>query len=739
MRKGKENREDRKWLISRRGFLISMGTVGAGLALGVPLGLPLMRRRMATADEASFLNEGDLDPLAWLEVSADNTFKLYVTKAEMGQGIHTALGQVAAEELEIPVEMLSVVHATTNQSDGKYSGTSGSMSIRTLYTPLRKAAAAMREMLKTEAALFFKSPASDLAVENGFFMIGGDPDKRVSYGKIAARRNNWVIPEEEIPLKSADSFSLIGTSLPRKDIPSKVNGEAVFGFDARIEGMLYGAVLRPPTIGARLISINTGAAEGMPGVAAVVAAGDFAGVAADSREQARAACDAIVAEWETEHLWQQEEIEELLKFDGPGGVVLQKEGNAKIDGDTPRLVKAEYSTGIGAHASLETQAALAEVAVDGVRVWTTTQYEYSVRTRVAKELGLEEETVEVVPMFVGGGFGRKSSSPSGGGAAVEAALLSKAAGKPVHVGWTREEEMRCGFFRPPTRHKLSAVLNDRGGIETMENLQASGEGLANFLPEFVSRMIGYDFGAARGTMIPYAIPNRLVKVWKHEMPLPTGPWRGVGLLPNTFPRECFIDDLAAAAGADPVIFRLRHCGEDGQGRRIRRVIEVAADRSGWGTALPAGRQRGIAFCIDAGSYIAQAAEISLNTGTGVIRVHKVTAVIDCGKIINPDGAVAQVEGATVMGMSAALLEEVTVSDGRIDAENFYNYPLLQMADSPNIVTVLLESPDGVPQGVGEPGVGPIGPAIANAFFALTGKHLRRLPMTRERVLEVLRS
>ncbi len=731
-----EKREELKWFISRRSFLIGLGITGATLALSIPLGLPLARRRMARMTEGGY-SGGALDPLAWFEIQPDNRVRLYVTKAELGQGIHTSLAQIAAEELEIPWEKLDVVHAGTNQSDGKFSGTAGSMSVKTLYTPLRQAAATLREMLRIQAAIVLAQPAANLVARDGGFEVRGNPTIRTTYGELAGRRVDWQVPKKEVPLKSKGTYKIIGRSFPRVDIPAKVTGETVFGYDARLAGMLYGAVARPPTLGVKMISAQPGKAAQMPGVARVIIDSGFAGVVARSQIQAEAARDALEIEWDRGHLWQQQELEDLITIGGPDGVTIQSKGNASsiLRRGTP--VTAEYNTCFAAHAGLEPQAALADVKAGSVRVWTSTQHEYTVRTDVAEAIGVDPEQVEAIPNKVGGGFGRKSGTGAGLGAAAEAAILSKAVGKPVHVNWNRAEEMRHGYFRPFTRHRLSAVIDDNGQIEAMENLQASGDALLNFLPKLAAWIIGFDFGGARGTLIPYAIPNRKVTVWSHQVPIPTGPWRGVGLFPNIFSLESFMDELAHAAGADPLQFRLNHLADDAAGKRMRAVLQAVADRARWGKPLSAGRARGIACCDDVDTMVAEVAEISLDRRTNRLRVHRVVAAMDCGRVINPDGAIAQVQGAVTMGISAALLEEITVKDGRVEAGNFDRYPLLRMGEAPLVETILLEAPDGKPRGVGEPPVGPIAPAIGNAFFALTGKRLRQIPMTPERVKSVV--
>jgi isoquinoline 1-oxidoreductase beta subunit len=429
----------------------------------------------------------------------------------------------------------------------------------------------------------------------------------------------------------------------------------------------------------------------------------------------------------------------MVTVGGRGGVNIQREGDApgRLAQGSP--ITAEYRTGLAAHATLEPQAALADIGPEGGRVWTSTQFEINVRRDVAAALDMEPEQIEVIPTYLGGGLGRKIPLATVPDPAVEAARLSWAVGAPVHIGRDRAEEMRNGFFWPLTHQRLAGLLDDRGRIAALEIQQASGDALFGGFPEVVARIAGFDFGSARGARIVYAVPHREVTVWRRPLPIPTGSWRGLGLLLNLFPIESFVDELAHAAGADPLQFRLDHLADDPLSQRLRAVLEAAAEQAGWGSPLPEGRAQGIACATDAGTVVAKVAEISLVADTGQIRVHRVVAAVDCGRTIHPDGARAQIEGSIVMGISAALLEEITVKDGRVEARNFDRYRLLGMAAAPEIETILLEAPDGKPRGLGEPPLGPIAPAIGNAFFALTGVRLRRLPMTPERVMAALGS
>jgi isoquinoline 1-oxidoreductase beta subunit len=582
-------------------------------------------------------------------------------------------------------------------------------------------------------------PAEALVARDGGFELAGDPGKRVSYGDLVASATEWKLPENEVPLKPPNEYRFIGKSLPRVDLPGKVTGEAIFSYDARAEGLLYGAAAHRPTIEAKMLSARPGEAESKQGVVKVVIEDGFAGVVAKSRLQAWAARNALEVEWDEGYLWQQEELEELVTTGGRGGVNIQREGDAPSLLKRGMPISAEYRSGMAAHAPMEPEAALAVIGPDGGKVWTATQFETSAQREVAEALDLEPEQIEVIPTYLGGGFGRKIELEGIPSPAVEAARLSRAVGAPVHVGWDRFEEMRNGFVRPLTHHQMSAVLDDQGQIEAMMHEQASGDALFGGFPAPVGKVLGFDFGSTRGAQILYSIANLDTTVWRRQMPIPTGSWRGLGLMANVFAIESFFDELAHAAGADPLQFRLAHLPDDALGQRMGAVLQAVAEQAGWGKSQPEGWAQGLACSNDGGTVVAEVAEISLDQDSGRIRVRRVVAAVDCGQTINPDGATAQIEGSIVMGTSAALLEEITVKDGRVQVGNFDGYPLIRMAEAPDVETILLAAPDGKPRGLGEPPIGPIAPAIGNAFFALTGVRLRHLPMTADRVKMALES
>ncbi len=730
------NETRQRWRPTRRGFLIGLGVTGGLLALGITAGVPYARLQIAGMLDGAEGQPSSFpeDPWAWFEVLPDSRIRLYLSKVEMGQGVHTSIAQVAADELDIAWEDMDVAMATTARDLGN-AITSGSSSVSGTFIPLRQAAATLMEMLRQEAAVQLGVAPMALAVAGRGFAVHGDPAQRRDFADIvSAKTDDWEAPEVAPALKDPGQFKYIGQPMARRDFEAKLTGRAVYGYDARLDGMKYGAVARPPTLNAKLKSASPGSAGEMPGVQKVVIADDFAGVVADTRTQAQAAAAQLQVEWDPGHPWQQAELEAMVTVGNGSAVTIQSEGDTGGSLRRETTLSAEYRTPFAVHAHLEAQAALADVQADSVRVWCSTQAQSSVQSAVAKALSVDEKTVEVIPTYVGGGFGRKV----GDEVAIEAARLSQAAGVPVHVGWTRTEDMRYGYFRPPTHHQLAARLDTGGNLLAIEHRQASGDVAFAFLPNFLAPIMGADFGAYRGALIRYAVPNKQAVAYRTELPVRTGWWRGLGLLANVFAVESFMDELAHAAGVDPLEFRLRHLDATVPAQaRLTAVLHAAADLAGWNTAAPAGRARGLACCLDVDTAVAMVAEVSVDSAAGKIRVHRVSAAMDPGLVINPDGARAQVEGNIMWGVGSALIEELTIQDGQVQAGNFDLYPLLTMKEAPDIAVALLEAGDGRPRGVGEPPIGPVAAAIANAVFALTGARLRQLPMNAQRVKAAL--
>lgn len=726
----------RQWRLTRRGFLIGAGLFGGGLALGVRLGWPEVQLKIAEFAEAAGATDfgaPTTQPSAWFEIAPQNRLRLYLPKVEMGQGVMTALTQLAAEELGIPPAQLEVRQASTAQGVRDLFGTAGSTTVVSLFRPLREAAAALREMLFAAAAARLGVEPSALALSADGVFVQRQPARRISFADLLAQTTRWEVPER-VALKSPEQWQIIGAPVPRLDLRDKVTGAAVYGYDVRLPGMLYGAVLRPPTLEARLRRVDASAAERLPNTRKVVVdlGAGFVGVVATSRVAAQQALAAVRAEWDEGRRWEQEDIDRIVTVGGDGGVVIQRVGDAPGELRRGVSLQAEYRTPFAIQTPLEAQAAAADVRPDRATVWVSTQSAVLVQQQVARAVGLREDQVEVIPTLLGGGFGRKSGWSE---VAVEAARLSKAVGAPVHVAWTRAEELQHGFIRPPTHHRLSARLHN-GRIVAIEHEQASGSVLLSFVPGLARGIVGADFGATRSATIRYAIPHRWTIAWRRDLPVRTGPWRGLGLVANTFAVESFMDELAHLAGADPLAFRLAHLPDDAWGRRMGAVLRAAAERAGWGKPLPVGRARGIACSTDVDTVVAQIAEVSLEGDA--LRVHRITLAMDCGLVVNPDGVRAQAEGGVMWGVGSALLEEATVRNGQLAAANFDRYPILSIDRAPDVEVVLLDTlKDGVPRGVGEPPMGPTAAAIANAFFALTGRRVRHLPMTPARIRAAL--
>ncbi len=718
----------RGWRPTRRGFLIGLGVTGGALVLGWQFGLPALRLKLAEtfAEPGASFGGVDAPPTAWFTVHPDNTITLHMPKVEMGQGIHTALAQIAADELDAAWDQLQIVSADTLRGPVDTFGTAGSLSVMSMWQPLREAAATLRQMLIQAAAAHWNVSPAGLTAHNGVVTLQADPSQAMTYGEIVQMAGNaWEVPEEAPPLKPVDAFRYIGQPMPRVDFQDKLTGKAIYGLDVRVEGMLYGAAAYPPTVAGKLKSARPGRAPEVPGVVQVVIEDGFAGVVATSRAAAEAALAELELEWEPGPLLGMDEIRATVTVGQGSGTVIQKRGDAPrvmARESAGRRIQAEYRTPLAAHAHLEPQAALVHVREDRVEAWVSTQMPRLVQTTLAEVLERDADEIQVTATYLGGGFGRKAGTE----AAVEAARLSRAVGRPVHVGWTRPKEFRAGYLRPPTHHVLQAVLGEDGRIQAMEHQQASADVAFLFLPAAFRLIAGADFGATRGAPILYHAPHVRTVAWRTPLPFPTGWWRGLGLLPNTFAIESFLDELAHAAGADPLDFRLAHLAADEQSTRLATVLQTAASLAGW-PHRPPGRGLGMAACMDAGTAVAQVAEVSVEDGR--IRVHRVSCAIDPGLPINPDGIAAQSQGAIIMGLSSTLLEAVRVEEGRIVHNNFDTYPLLTMADAPDIQVEVIRSGDR-PYGMGEPPIGPIAAAVANAVFDATGIRLRTLPLNR---------
>jgi isoquinoline 1-oxidoreductase beta subunit len=511
-------------------------------------------------------------------------------------------------------------------------------------------------------------------------------------------------PPKEVALKPASEFRLIGQPVKRLDTPAKTDGSAQFGCDVRVPGMLYATVLRSPTIGGRLRSHDATAARAVKGVRDVIAIDSGIAVVADNTWAALRGRQALQAEWDSGKTAQLDSAairEHLRKATTRRGKVMRDEGDAEkaLKGAT-RRIDALYETPYLAHACMEPMNCTAWVRADKAEVWVPTQSPAAARRTAARISGLNESAVQIHTTFLGGGFGRRLSQDF----VAEAVAVAKVVRAPVQVMWTREDDMRNDFYRPANCTTLSAVL-DAGGAPLAWFQRVAGPSRALW-----------------GIDLPYAIPDILIEQVEEDPGVPTGAWRSVGASQNAYVSECFIDELARAAGKDPYLYRRALLTNQ---PRYRDVLDLAAGMYGWERKLPAGRHRGIALVRSFGSYVAQVAEVSV--GNGEVRVHRVVCAVDCGMYVNPNIIAAQMESGIIFGLTAALKGEITLDHGRIVQGNFNDYPLLTMAESPEIEVHIVQSSEA-PGGVGEPGTPPIAPAVANAVYAATGRPVRRLPI-----------
>ena len=718
-----------RWRTTRRRFLIGTGVLGA-LGVGAYFGVQEGRPALADAFGNSSLGSGaPTTPLLWFSVTPASGVTFHVPKAEMGQGIHSALAQIACEELELDIAQLNIAPADSNHGFGNAEYfTFGSSSVSSLFTPLRLAAAGLRELLRLEAAGQLGVPITEVVALRGACFARSMPKKALSYGQIvAARVGEWTDLETPPVLKPVKAFNLVGRNTPRVDTRAKLTGQPVYGYDARVPGMLYGAVARAPRFGAVLQTAEAGAAQTMPGVKTVVldVKNNFAGVVADTRTRAKAALEALQLTYTGGSTINQAELEALVTAKSGAGVVIKKRGKAGLTGE---ITQAAYRTPLAAHAHLEPLAALVDFRADTVEAWIPTQAA-NLEERTLKQIA-GERAIIVHQTEMGGSFGRKGFQS----ATLEAARLSQAAGVPVHVGWTRLEEMRHSFYRPPSHTLLRGTLTGEGKIAALEQTSASGDiifGTIRFpvLDGQIKDLLGFDFGVLSGLFTPYDIPNYSVRSQRIPLPVPTGAWRGVGLMPNTFALESFMDELAVSAKTDPLEFRLRHIPDSLEGQKMRRCLEEVATRSDWKTPAPTGRARGIAYSFSTGTAVAMVAEVSVENRQ--ITVHRVTAAVDAGLVVNPANAALQAKGSIVMGISSTLIEKLTVKDGAIEQSNFDDYPILRLKQTPAQIDIHFIPGGDAPFGMGEPVIGPVAAAVANAVFALTTQRLRDLPLKLE--------
>jgi len=691
--------------IDRRDFL---GLVGGGIV--VLFGLNPSAPSIA-AERPGYPS----DFHAYLAIGANGRVTVFSGKIEMGQGVMTSLAQMAAEELVVDLASIDMVLGDTDKCPWDM-GTFGSMSTRFFGPALRAAAAKARAVVTTLAAAKLGVPADRLLIENGMASVTGEPSRRVSFAELSDGVRIVETVTQAAVLRSAADFTVMGRSPKRLDGIEKVTGSAKYAADIRLPGMLYARLLRPPVHGAVLTQADTAAAEKLPGVL-VIKRDDLVAVLHADPEAAASALAQIHADWQQPEatLNQDSIFEHLLAHAGAPTQVAAKGNLATASAAKP--FETVFQKGYVAHAPIEPHAAVADVRPDGATVWASTQTPFPTRDGIAAALGFDPKLVRVITPFVGGGFGGKSA----GGQAVEAARLSQICGKPVQVERTRAEEFFYDTFDPAAVVKISSALDRDGRISRWDyQVFAAGERGATTFYDIPNLRILSAGGMSYGGAPPV----------KDLHPFAVGPWRAPGANMNVFATESQIDIMAAAAGVDPVAFRLKHLGDI----RMRGVLQAAADAFGWRPAAgPSGRGHGIALSSDAGSFVATMAELKVDKASGKVTVVRMVCAQDMGIIVNPEGARMQIEGGLTMGLGYALTEEVRFQGGEVLDQNFDSYHLPRFSAVPRIEAVLVRNNELAPQGCGEPAITTAGAVIANAVFDATGARMLRLPMTPKRV------
>ena len=702
---------------SRRDLLKLGALAGGGLLLGIGLG---------GCSKPAALGGAGGQPVAWLRIGGDDSITVFVDKSEMGQGVYTALTQLLAEELGVALEAIRVEAApvapeyVNNLLGAQITG--GSTSIRDGFEKLRKAGAQARTMLLQAAATHWGVAPGELRIDGGAVLHGKE---RLSYGALAEAAAKLPIPKE-ITLKPATEFTLVGKPAKRIDTAAKLDGSATYGIDVKLPGMLHGAIAQCPTLGGKLASFDGSAAEAMPGVKKIVGVGNGVVVVADHYWQARKALEAVKITWDpgaNANLGSQGIRSRLRNAATREGRGVRADGDASAAIKTAaKVVRATYDLPLLAHATLEPQCCTADVRTDGADIHAPTQTQTIAQATAAAAAGLKPEQVKIHTTLLGGGFGRRLEVD-----VIPAAVLaSKAVGKPVKVIWSREEDTTHDTYRPPAHDEVVGAFDASGKLVAWK-LDLTGPSItARMFPPVVATAVD-PFAVEAAANFPYDVPNVAVNYNREEIGIDVGYWRSVSHALNCFVAESFIDELAHAAAQDPYAFR---SGLLRKQPRFKRVLDEAASRAGWGKA-PAGHHQGITLMEGYGTYMAQVVEISMRGNQ--LAIHRITCAVDCGQMVNPNIVDQQVEGSILFGLTAALWGEITLAKGQVQQRNFDSYRMLRLPEAPRIDVHLLASGEA-PGGIGEPGTAVVGPALANAIFAATGKRLRSLPIAKSGIV-----
>ena len=716
--------------LSRRRFIVGTAAAGGGLAVGIrmPLGL-----RAAEAQGTAAAAEVN----AWVVVKPDDTCVIRIARSEMGQGTRTGLAQLVAEELECDWKKVATESITPGQNLARERvwgemATGGSRGIRTSHDYVRRGGAAARMMLLQAAADEWKVPVAEVSVADGVITHAGT-GRRTTYGKVAAAAAKLTPPDlKSIKLRDPKEWKIAGKPMKRLDTADKLDGSKVFAIDVKLPGMLHAAIKACPVFGGKLVSYDEAKISGRPGVRRVVKVNDSTiAVVADTWWRARSALEALPIVWDEgpgasqssatigKHLEEGLAAKDVYAFRNEGDAIAAIQGAAK-------KVEAVYGTPFLAHATMEPMNCTVKLSAERAECWVATQNSEASLAALSEQSGVPLAKCEVYRHDLGGGFGRRGGNQDYVRQAVN--IAKHFPDVPVKMIWSREEDMGHDFYRPISQCKLAAGLDDKGALVGL-HVRISGQSINAFVnPALVTN--GQDARQLQGytdkpgdAQLGYTVPSLLIEYVMRNTHVPVGPWRGVNTNQNAVYMECFIEEVARAAGADSLEFRRALMSKH---PKHLAVLNAAAAKGDWGKPLPAGVHRGIAQFMGYGSYSAAVAEVSVS-GEGKVKVHRMVLALDCGHAVNPDQIAAQVEGSVAYGLSAALYGECTVQNGRMTELNFDRYQLLRLAEMPKVETVIVPSHDFW-GGVGEPTISVVTPAVLNAIFAATGKPVRTLPL-----------
>ena len=666
-------------------------------------------------------------PNAFIRIEGNGQIVLTMPYVEMGQGTYTSIPMLIAEELEVDLKQVRLEHAPPNERlygnplIGGVQATGNSNAIRAAWQPLRQAGAIARTMLVSVAAQRWNVDPTSCRAQSGE-VLHAPTGRRFNYGELAADAARMPVPESVV-LKRAEDFKLIGTPAKRLDTPAKVNGTAVYGIDVRPPGVKIATLAQSPVFGGRLKSVDDAAAKAVNGVRQIVRLDDAVAVVADHMGAAKKGLAALVIEWDdgpNAKLTTDEIVGNLEVATLNSGAVAQNIGSIdQAMASAVTKIEATYQVPFLAHAAMEPMNCTVHVREDGCEVWVGSQVIARAQEAAARTAGLPSDKVVVHNHLIGGGFGRRLEIDG----VIRAVEIAKQVDGPVKVVWTREEDIQHDMYRPCFFDRMSAGLDENGRPVAWNHRFAGSSILARWAPPTFNN--GLDPDTTDGAIdLTYALPNMHVEYLRVEPPgIPTAFWRSVGPSHNVFVVESFMDELAAAAKQDPVAYRLALLAN---APRARAVLELAAEKAGWGRPLPQGFGRGVSIQFVFGTYLAQVAEVEVSKD-GAVRVWRVVCAVDCGTVVNPDTVTAQLQSGIIFGITAALYGQITLKDGRVLQTNFDNYQILRMNEAPAIEVHIVQSPEP-PGGMGEAGTSAIVPAVTNAIFAATGQRLRKLPI-----------